>query len=264
MVKGYIRIRALRYFPDTDSLFEEFCERKFHMPKFPPGTKEEWFLYQAHIFLMEKSTKFKELFLRLYVELIDDYPFTSIAIINQYKRKYPKQLFFFRDYYLTFLRTLCAEGGYPHRILCYCYRYFLNGYSSLKIASELSPLILDDLMKTFIKKYVTESCIPKFFVDYYFTPVKRDLNKVLNELIQVYSSNDAHFHNIVINIIGERTGSTKLESYFESVEPNRRSHAISVWNNRMTERIMKRTLSFLNDPGNYKNKPFKKPRNKNL
>lgn len=244
---GYFKIRTI-LLNDANAvrLYQKFTKRTFVIPEFPPGDIDLWIRYQAHIFLMDELKSNQDLFFRLFIELVYTYsPFYKRAEFEHYKPYYPEQLFFNLEMSLAPLRTLVTETGYPNRIICYCYRYLLKGWTPKRIAGELGSLELDEMLNGFCAQYIEESGMHKLFVDYMFLPLRRGLNETLDYYVQMFGNDDEKFLQITRRILYIRTGSTKLEHYFGVNELRRRAHMISVWCSRIKSSLIEKVIKFL-------------------
>ncbi|HPD01107.1 MAG TPA: hypothetical protein PLA01_07120 [Acetivibrio sp.] len=246
-IVGYFRIRTIEYKDvDANLLFNEFEKCSFAIPEFPPGNLDMWLHYQAHIFLMDKFKNSPDKFHLLYIELINKYGiFIKAAELEHFRAYYPEELFFNLDFPTDMLRTLVCKARYPHRILCYCFRYLLHGWSAIRIASELNDYELDDMLDLFLKEYKKESGLPSFFVDYMFSPLRRILNEVLANYLSRQGKTDTKFIEVIQPITNHRIGSTKLDNYFGVNELSQRSHMVSVWCNRIKNTLYSNYVAFL-------------------
>jgi len=256
---GYFKIRTQRFNDiNVEQLYQKFSKRTFVIPEFPPGDIDLWIRYQAHIFLMDEFKNNQELFYRLFVELVYTYnAFYKRAEFEHYKPYYPEQLFFNIEDFTAPLRTLVTETGYPNRTLCYCFKYLISGWTSQKIAVELSSIKLDTVLNQFCSQYIEESGMHKLFVDYMFLPLRKGLNETLDYYIQQYGNGDEKFLRIIGDVLFIRTGSTKMEDYFGVDDLQKRSHMISVWCNRIKGSIIKNTIRFLKIQNYYCNQERK-------
>lgn len=253
MIIGYFKARISRIKDlNSELLYKEFENEPFIKPDNHPASIDIWLKYQAHIFLMDKLRNRSEIFYNLYIELIYNYcSFYKKAEFEQYKDYYPEQLFFDSELPITSFRTLVSETSYPYRVLCYCYKRLINGWSSLKIVTELSSMKLGDMLELFKKEYMEESGLHRLYIDYMFLPLKQALNKTLNDCIQQYGNDSESFLRIIFNILNVEMKLTKLEDYFGEEIPQKRAHMVSVWCDRVRKALYKRTVEFLYDQRNY-------------
>lgn len=237
---------------NAELLYKKFEKYSFVIPDFPPGNLDLWLRYQAHIFLLDELKNRSNIFYKLYMELIHNFNlFYRKAEYEHYKVYFPEQLFFNLELSTASLRTLVSEAGYPNRVLCYCFKYLLKQWPSIRIANDLSSLQLDEMLNLFKKEYAEESGIHQLFVDYMFLPLRKSLNSTLSDCIQQYGSDNESFLQITNHILNTRIGSTKLEDYFGVKEPLKRSHMVSVWCDRVKKTLIRKTVGFLKEQRYY-------------
>ncbi|KNY25573.1 hypothetical protein [Pseudobacteroides cellulosolvens] len=247
---GYIRIRTFRYLQDLEIALKEFKRYRFHVPDHMSKDLDKWIYYQTHIFLLDYFKSNINIFNNLYIEFIDNYKYFYIAEKNHFKKYYSEQISIISNSVLTSLKILAAEGGYPHRVICYCFKNLLEDYPPAKIANELLSKNLDILLDLFIDNYSYETEIPLLYVAYLFETVRDDLDSELNDLVYKYGNYNEDFTKIVEKILSTRTGSTLLENYF-SIDQKNKPQIIVMWCKRVKERIINKTLAFLKDKNNY-------------
>ncbi|WP_010248909.1 hypothetical protein [Acetivibrio cellulolyticus] len=250
---GYFNARIFRLEDlNAELLYIKFEKCSFVIPDFPPGNLDLWLRYQAHIFLLDELKNRSDIFYKLYIELIYNFnPFYKKAEFEHYKIHFPEQLFFNLEFSTASLRTLVSEAGYPNRVLCYCFKYLLTEWPSIRIANELSTSQLDEALDLLKKEYSEESGIHKLFIDYMFLPLRKSLNSTLNDCIQQYGSDNESFLQITKHILNTRIGSTKLEDYFGAKEHPKRAHMVSVWCERVKKTLIRKTVAFLKDQRYY-------------
>lgn len=272
-ILGYIKINALC---DEDYLEikKEFENLDLCCSSNHDSTDSAWLYFMADLYMMQfyhskykdfdKATKenknnlknriedIKEKYISLYCKIFNQYKdFYDELLTSNYLEKYRVNDLSKEEDFLFDLMTLNQEFIYydfitlnaiksnTYEKLVFCYRNFIEGWSSKDILYKLRKDKLNRIFMNFINEYSKQSDLPQVAVLCYFYPLEEELYKSGLELSRL----NRFFAEIDIWDFLKKTKAEK-KSYLKSVL-TKRINIIDKWCHRIREKIIDNTIDIL-------------------
>ncbi len=135
------------------------------------------------------------------------------------------------------LKTTLTEGGYPHQIIVFLFRWL--GWKPREIAKELSEALLRPLEERLERDYRSESGTPENYVRDRFQPLRENMSRRVHEAITDRVSLD-----LLKEILEKLVGDTILQNYYSEVPED----SIYNWIYRVKLRVLKEMIDLTPDP----------------
>jgi hypothetical protein len=134
------------------------------------------------------SEQVKMKYIAIFLKIIDQYHTFYEELIHQsYKENYQVLHLDETDDYLYDIMTLNQEillydlltintvKGHLHEKLSFCYKHYVEGFSTVRILEDLRKQNLSKLFIDFVNEYAFQSGLPQVVVMCYFYPLEEDL-----------------------------------------------------------------------------------------
>ena len=204
--------------------------------------------YEDSIHLSRIKIKYTDIYCRI---IKQHHHYYEKLISKFYKLEYKFSGFLEDEYFLYDIMTLNEEiilydllalnavNVKMHEKLVFCYKYFIEGWSSKVILDKLRKRSLCKVFIDFINEYSKQSGLPQVVVLCYFYPLEEELYKTKKELAKI----NQYFTSIdVLAFLSKDRAEKRL---FINNTIVKRINLIDKWCNRLREKIINNTIDFL-------------------